>query len=207
MDTRRVIHGPVYSVPSGFAARFLAEFPDYRIRWSLRRAAWQIEQRCGRGALPPFRIAEEDDTLIRARDGYWLVMEIQAGDRMPCKGLVDAHTNQRCGLTLSVPTRKTAEVVCQACKRKGRDGRQMACYWPLDECLLEYLRLGDPLRGGTSRLKRLSDQANHARMAAADRKASNEVQAATIDAYDTLVGITHNTTKSSKFIHSSQGLT
>src|SRR5687767_7794014 len=56
----------------------------FRIRWSLRKGAWHIEQRVGRAALAPLRIAEWDDSLIRARDGYALVMEVRPGTTMPC---------------------------------------------------------------------------------------------------------------------------
>lgn len=153
--------GGVYVVPDEWKERFLAEFPDYRIRWSLRQQNWQVEQRCGRSALAPFRIDPFDDSLIRARDGYWLVMTFQPGDRMACPAVISAYPRQQCGWTMTVAHRKSKESVCDMCRFKRREGRTMAAYWPFDELLLEHLRYTDPLRGGTTRQKTDSDARNH----------------------------------------------
>lgn len=142
--------GGVYVVPDDFRREFLSEFPDYRIRWSLKKAAWQIEQRVGvKGALPPFRIDDAaDDSLIRARDGYWLVMETQPGSRMACPALITRSPRQECGTTLSIPPRWYGEVRCPVCVRAGRDGRTIAGNWQFDGVLLDHLRSTNPLTHG-----------------------------------------------------------
>lgn len=174
--------GGTYVVPDDFRHRLVTEFPDYRIRWSLRTYQWQLEQRVGSGALPPHRLDPSDDSLIRAADGYWLIMEFRPGDRFACIGLVDKFTNQRCGMTLKAPFREGREIVCPHCRKAGRDGRAIAAYWPFDEALLEHLRFGDPLKGGTVKQRVKADNANTAMLAEAERK---KVDAATsIDAVD-----------------------
>lgn len=169
-----VAPGGMYVVPAAFKAQFLAEFPEYRIRWSIRESKWQVEQSYGRGALPPLRISEDDDSLIRARDGYWLVMSFQPGDRMACRGIISTNPVQRCGCTIKVPHRKTAEVRCGVCMSKGRDGRTLCAFWPFDESLLQHLRRTDPLRDGTRRASRDVDAANLARAAEIDRRTADQ---------------------------------
>ena len=122
--------GGIYTVPDSWRAAFLAEFPDYRIRWSLRDHCWHLEQKCGSNTLAPYRIDPFDDSLIRAADGYWLVMAIQPGNRMPCPAVTVRFPRQTCGWTLPVATRETSESICPVCRSKRRDGRVMAGYWP-----------------------------------------------------------------------------
>lgn len=179
--------GGLYVVPVEFKERFLAEFPDYRIRWSLKRQRWAIEQRCGRGALPPVSVDPHDDGMIRACDGYWLVMEFQPGDRMPCRARVER--DQRCGGVMKVPMRKSAEAVCEVCRSKKRDGRQMAAYWPFDECLLEKLRHTDPLRGGIQRARADADSANQRLLAKYDDQLTDATHSIDYHDYRKLTGI------------------
>lgn len=140
--------GGVYRVPDEWRRQFLAEFPEYRVRWSLAERCWHLEQAYGRGALPPLRIDEADDSLVRSRDGYWLVMKIQPGDRMACPGIIQKTPRQVCDNTIRVPTRRTGEAVCGNCRRKGRDGRTIAAFWPFDATLLDELRRTNPLTHG-----------------------------------------------------------
>lgn len=193
--------GGQYRVPDGWRQRFLADFPDYRVRWSLRDGCWQIEQRCGRSALPPVRIDPHDDSLIRAADGYWLVMAFQPGDRMACPAVVDRHQNQRCGATLAVSHRKAKETVCRACRAKGRDGRTMAAFWPFDELLLEELRRTDPLRihDGRNGIQRASAAAaaqNARILAEAEWKRRDAVTSIDAVDYRWLTGIPSTTGRS-----------
>jgi hypothetical protein len=123
-----------------------------RIRWSLMRREWHIEQKVGRMALPPFRVSEADDNMIRARDGYWLVAAVQPGTRMPCRTLIDKRTQQICGETLPVPRFEFGEVSCPRCQAAGRNHRQQAGFFELNDRLLEHLRMIDPARGGYERL-------------------------------------------------------
>ena len=165
--------GGFYRVPDEWRARFEAEFPEYRIRWSLRRGSWQIEQRAGRGALPPLRIDPHDDSLIRAADGYWLVMEFQPGDRMPCPGILSIRPRRTCGAIVKVPYRESREAVCPECRKRDRDGKNIAAYWPFDEILLEHLRYSDPLRGGIQRQRQKAEARNAAILREADRRQSD----------------------------------
>lgn len=188
-----ITNGPIYCVPPDFARQFFREFPDYRIRWSFAKRCWLIEQKCGRGSLKPIHIDPHDDQLIRAKDGYWLVMEIQPGDRMPCPV---------CDNTVKVATRRFSEARCENCIAHGRDGRFMAGHYPFGESLLEHLRHTDPLRGGVQRLQREADAANQRRLAAAERETQRIVEAGTKDAFSRIfdiqsVGYTGN----SKNIH------
>lgn len=175
-----IIQGPIYSVPSDFARVFFREFPEYRIRWSFKKRCWLVEQKCGRSALSPIHIDPHDDQLIRARDGFWLVMEIQPGDRMPCPV---------CDNTIHVATRRFAEARCANCIKHGRDGRFMAGHYPFSEGLLEHLRRTDPLRDGVKRLQAEADAANQLRLDRARRAQSNHNEAASKDAFSRLFDI------------------
>lgn len=133
-----------------------------RIRWSHKESEWHLEEKVGRAALPPIRVDEGRDDLIRARDGYRLVMIIRPGDRMPCP---------RCGATLKVPVLRVGEVVCRDCSAKrNRQVAFVASYWPLDgESLFDHLRKIDPLTGGIERM--MADiAANNARLKAAEER-------------------------------------
>lgn len=168
-------------IPTTFTSRLRDEFPHLRARWSPKRQTVQIEQQVGHGAaLPPIHIDAHDDDLVRAKDGYWRVMEVSPGDRRPCP---------TCGLTLKVPHLKFAEVTCTFCHVAGRDGRTMCGYFPLDESLLQYLRRTDPLRGAVARMADECDQANQRLMTSRIRSAKNEVEAATKDDFGRLFDI------------------
>lgn len=173
--------GGTYRVPSGFKSRFLSEFPTYRIRWSLKQSQWLVEQQIGSGALPPINIDPFDDSMIRARDGYWLVMMFRPGTRMACP---------TCGLDMSVALCKTAESTCLPCKSRKRDARVMTGYWPFDERLIEHLRRTDPLRGGimkdtSGKLRvRASVDADRANQRMQDRAEAKRKDASTLDAVD-----------------------
>lgn len=181
--------GGLYVVPDSWRQQFLSEFPDYRVRWSLQKDCWQIEQRVGRGALPAMRIDPTDDSLIRARDGYWLVMEFQPGDRMACPAITERFPLQRCGGTMKVSHREARETICRYCRLKGRDGRTMASYWPFGEALLEHLRWSDPLRGGTTRQREETDVRNKALMREAERRQADAMTSLDYVDYRWLTGI------------------
>lgn len=180
--------------PKDFVKRLKEEFPDLRIRWSEKRGCWAIEQQVGRGALPPLRIDPYDDSLIRARDGYWLVCEVRPGTRMPCPD---------CHLTLPVPDRHFAEVRCEHCIRKGRDGKVLAGYFPLGETLLEHLRSTDPRRGAIERMAKEADEANQKLLDMRARQTRNTVEAGTKDIITKLLNIPSvgYTGRGARFIH------
>jgi len=194
-----IIQGPIYTVPQDFAKEFFREFPDYRIRWSFQKNCWLIEQKCGRNTVPTFRVDRNDDRLIRMRDGYWLVMELQPGDRMACP---------TCGHDMKVAHERWAESTCQLCLKNGRDGRAMAGYFPFGPRLMDHIRKTDPLRGGTERARKEQDLANQRREEAQERATSNIVEAGTKADFNHIfdiqsVGYTGN----SKNIHLDKGLT
>lgn len=162
--------GGAYHVPDQWRREFAAEFTGYRVRWSLKDAAWQIEQPAGRGALPPFRLDPHDDSLIRAADGFWLVMTTSPGDRMACPTVVTPFPRQVCGTILKVPFRRSGEVTCPTCRGAHRDGRIIAGFWPFDGALLDRLRRSDPLRDGTRRTSSDADAFNAALLARAEAK-------------------------------------
>lgn len=150
-------------VPAGFARRLHEQSRGaLRLRWSAKDHEFHLEEKVGRAALPPIRVDEGRDDLIRAKDGYALVMVIRPGDRMPCR---------RCGKTLKVPVMRTAEVSCPTCSfQQQRQVAYKASYWPLGESLLEYLRKIDPRNGGTERQVEEVEHSN-AKLQAAQEKA------------------------------------
>ena len=182
--------GGAYTVPDAWRRRFLREFPDYRVRWSLQEGCWHLEQWYGRGALPSTHIDPHNDANIRAYDGYWLVMKIQPGTRMACPGIISKHPRQVCGNTITVPTRHLGEAVCANCRTHGRDGRVVACFWPFDETLLDELRRTNPLTRGIikrdgkvqTRAAWEADRANTARERAAHNREADAMTS--IDAVD-----------------------
>lgn len=151
-----------------------------RIRWSKSLHEFHIEQKVGRAALPPIRIDEGNDDLIRARDGYMFVMSVRTGDRMPCP---------ECHLTLRVPVRDTWEITCGYCQLKGRRRSVVAGFWPLDDTLLDYLRKIDPLRGKQSEQAEEADRHNQFLLASQENDAMAPGYAAFDDNYNRLVGI------------------
>lgn len=193
--TEYVWHAPAgaYNVPESFRRLLEREFPGYRVRWSLRDSCWHLEQPCGNSALVPFRIDPSDDTLIRARDGFWLVMKIQPGDRMPCPNVVERFPRQICNWTLKVPQRKVAEVRCPVCAKAGRDGRAFAGFWPLDEGLIEELRRTDPLKGGTAAARATADASNKLLLAEAERKLRDATTSLDAVDYRWIAGIPSST--------------
>lgn len=126
------MYAELYRPPDWFLERLEREHDgQMRIRWSRARGEWLIEEKIGRAALPPRREDPLDDDFIRARDGYGYLMSVRPGTRMACP---------LCGLDMSVAVRRSAECVCEHCRRKGRRSRWVAGFWPLDESLLEHLR-------------------------------------------------------------------
>ena len=162
----------IYTAPPEFHGRLAEEFGGrLRLRWSLQRSAWIIEQKIGAAALPPLRIDTGRDDQIQARDGYAPVLTIQPGDRMAC---------EFCNLSVKVPVREIAEVPCPWCLAKGRDARFVCTYWPLDETLIDYLKSIDPARrGGREMRRRLlgASTANEQLIEQRDRAATAEREA------------------------------
>lgn len=130
--------------------------------------------------MPPLRIAEDRDDLIRARDGYHFVMAITPGDRKPCPS---------CNYKLTVPVMETVDMRCPYCQLRGRQTRVVAGFWPLNDLLIEHLRKLDPLRGASEELAAEADRRNKALMKSLEADVSNQGMAALDDNYNRLVGI------------------
>lgn len=179
-------------IPDSFSKRLGEEFPNLRIRWSFKRNSFQIEQQIGRGSLPPIRIDPYDDDLIRAKDGYWKVCEVQPGTNTRCPN---------CNSELKVPSLRFAEVRCNFCISKGRDGRHTMGYFPLSEVLFDHLRKLNPLTGGIERAAAEIDKANQMLMDARMKEISNRTETLRDD-YAFIAGIPSvGYTGNSKIIH------
>lgn len=115
--------------------RLNSEFDDrLRIRWSHEEQAWHLEQRFAKG----FHVSqkgqrdEESDEMVRRREGYLLIMSIQPGDRMKCKG---------CSKQLKVPMNQISSITCEC------GSKHIVGFYALDsEALFEHLRRMDPLK-------------------------------------------------------------
>lgn len=170
------------SIPSAFEERLRDAFDGrLRIRWSVKARELRIEQKVGNAITIPIRIDADRDDLICARDGYDYLLSIRSGDRMPCP---------ECEWTeLKVPVRDFVDIRCAYCASKGKQGRTVAGYWPLDDSLIDHLKKIDPLRGASQRLAKEADLANARRLASLEADFSNTIYAHGADHYAELVGI------------------
>lgn len=128
----------------------------FRLRWSDKLQEYHLEQRIGvgRDLMPP--VDEEgnydtyNDDWIRARDGFFKIMSVRAGDRMPCP---------RCGFDVKIPTMETRQVSCPYCSY-GKDDpkrqRWLASYFPLNHTLIDHIKEIDPENDGPERAKQRS---------------------------------------------------
>lgn len=166
--------------PQTFVDRLRDTFEGrLRIRWSHASNEFQIEQRVARGLIN-FPMALSDDEHIRLRDGYFYVMSIRSGDRMPCP---------RCHAQLTVPVREVKELSCDRCKAAGLEHRVAAGFFPLDDTLITYLKAMDPLRGASRELRAKVDAYN-ARHTEAQRQAVlDKAYAAGADDFNRIAGI------------------
>jgi hypothetical protein len=121
-----------------------------RIRWSLARLRWQIEQKVDTAKLAPFHVDSLDDDAIRAIDGYARVCEICPGSITPCSNTgLDGKTP--CGYDLRVPYGQFVQIKCPQCRINGFNGGQIVAHFELNEGLLNHLRSIDPNRGAYER--------------------------------------------------------
>ncbi|NBV25387.1 MAG: hypothetical protein EBS05_26170, partial [Proteobacteria bacterium] len=168
--------------PAEFVERLQAAFEGrLRIRWSNAAHEFQIEQRVARGLIN-FPAALTDDEHIRLRDGYFYVMSIRSGDRMPCP---------RCQQQLTVPVREIRELSCPRCKAQGLEHRVAAGYFPLDDTLITYLKAMDPLRGASRELRAKVDAHNAAYTESQRQTVLDKAYAAGADDFNRIAGIPH----------------
>jgi len=170
----------VVEAPQEFVERLRAAFEGrLRIRWSASAREFQIEQRVARGLIN-FPAVLSDDEQIRLRDGYFYVMSIRAGDRMPCP---------RCEAILSVPVREVKELSCTRCRTNGLEHRVAAGFFPLDDTLITYLKAIDPLRGASRELRAKVDAHNAAFTAQQRQAVLDKTYAAGADDFNRIAGI------------------
>lgn len=164
----------MYQAPQSFIDRLESDFQGrLRIRWSIAKGEFHIEEKVGRAALAPFRISDIDDRYIRARDGYHFIMAVKAGTSVPCR---------ICGLKCSVPECRTAEIKCSYCESvKTRRGREFGGYWPLNDTLLEHLRKCDPKNDGHIAAVKSQDLQEVRREMDRKRSMFNTIESATLD--------------------------
>lgn len=124
----------LYRTPQIFQDRLQEEFGDrLRVRWSDQWKEWNVEQKVRRGFAGQ-GVTEDrfSDDVIRYKDGYVWVMSFKQGTKFDCP---------KCGLDLVAPTRETVMVSCRYCKAKGYEHRWLASHWPMDECLIDHLKM------------------------------------------------------------------
>lgn len=137
------------TVPTEFAKRLEREFNGrLRLRWSNAKQEFHLEQKVRRGLANGLVRHSHDDDGIRRRDGYFYVLSIQPGTRMPCP---------RCRTEVQIPAFEFREVSCPMCKLGGQEHRFGAGYFPLSDSLIDHLKTLDPEREATRRLR---DQVN-----------------------------------------------
>lgn len=149
-----------------FEKRLKEVFGDrLRMRWSASNDEWVVEQKVGPArVMPP---GNEDDDAIRAKDGYAFVLAVQPREEMPCRG---------CGQLLGVPVRKFAEVRCEYCVYRGKDGRWGCGYFPLNESFIDYLRELDPENRWAPHLKQRLDARNKKIVEQREKAASDALE-------------------------------
>lgn len=130
--------------------------------------------------VAPVKIDESRDDLIRARDGYHPVMTITPGDRMRCPS---------CNYELRVPVRDTHDIRCGFCMLQGRQTRVTAGFWPLDDSLIQHLRMIDPLLDHQTEVAEAADRHNRLLLKSQEEDASRPGYSALSDKYNNLVGI------------------
>lgn len=157
-------------VPDWFHRQLAAEFDGrLRIRWSPRRLAYLVEAKHARATQANAPVDPLDDEGIRRKDGYYLVMEVAPGDRLPCP---------RCRATVKIPILRQAEAKCPSCQKTWR-----ASYWPLSESLLTHLRWSDPDRGGVDRVFTQTDADSERLVQARRRRLRNATEDVWKDAF------------------------
>ena len=173
----------MYTVPAEFSKRLAQEFNErIRIRWSSAQSEFHIEQRVRRGAHDGPLRNSQDDAGIRQRDGYLYLFSVRPGTKMPCP---------RCRHELSVPVAKIQEISCASCKLHGREHRVIAGYFPLNDTLIDHLKMLDPERGASQRLNAQVLANNMANQAKLGQAVVDKTTDKMSDDFSRIAGIPH----------------
>jgi hypothetical protein len=168
-----------------FLKRMKEEFGDsLRIRWSNAGEEYVVEQKIGPARTLPPGFETDDD--IRARDGYAFVLAVQPREKMPCK---------TCRTPLDIPNQTFAEIRCDYCRYRGKDGRWGAGYFPLNEVLIDKLKQVDPTRRWSADIKAKLDARNKAVVDERERKAQDALDYAMRENHHRVVGNPRSTYK------------
>lgn len=166
--------------PQEFVDRLHTTFEGrLRVRWSNAANEFQIEQHVARGMVN-FPAGLTDDENIRLRDGFFHVMSVRNGDRMPCP---------KCNNQLKVPLRELRELSCPRCKANGVEHRVSAGFFPLDDTLIQHLESIDPLKGMSRAMRNKIDAHNAAHTAAQRQHVLDKSWAKGADDFTKIAGI------------------
>lgn len=166
--------------PQEFIDRLHSTFEGrLRIRWSNSANEFQVEQQVARGIIN-FPAGLTDDENIRLRDGFFHVMSVRSGDRMPCP---------KCNNKLTVPLRELRELSCSRCKANGVEHRVAAGYFPLDDTLIAHLESIDPLKGMSRAMRNKIDAHNASHTAAQRQHVLDQAWAKGADDFTKIAGI------------------
>jgi hypothetical protein len=151
-------------IPGWFAEELEAQsFGFYRVRWSAKRARFQVEEKIGRQAPRKARFDSLDDEAIREEQGYKLLFEVAPGDRTRCP---------RCDRWMQVTKMKVKTSRCPWCRKEWK-----FFYMPLGTDLLIHLRYIQPERGGYDRVLADTDRKNEWREKTRRRDRHNQTEA------------------------------
>lgn len=160
----------MFTPPASFVEKLESTFRGrLRVRWSLKRHAWLIEQKVARGLFPGTRPTrkgwdETNDKYVQHRDGYIEIMEVRTGTLMECP---------KCGTELKVPFGTTEVIRCPYCRLRGREPHIAAVHLPLGDQLIDYLKKLDPENPISETLNEDLDRQNAALEAAREQDAVN----------------------------------
>lgn len=176
----------MYSVPTEFAERLHQEFDGrLRVRWSHAERAFVVEQKIARGLADQFPVLDDQDDLIRLRDGYIKVMSVNTGTKVPCP-------TKGCLSEFQLPTVFESWMLeCARCKAKGYPYQHVFGFFELNDRLIEYLRSLDPLKGASRRNRDRVDRTNDRTIASHERLSDNLLEDAVSDHFLQIAGIPH----------------
>lgn len=149
----------------------------YRLRWSMEKKLWVIEQKIGRGVFEVYGHPESDST-IRLRDGYALVLEFRSDPIFKCPS---------CGFHLRAPEMKIAEIRCGYCELTNERQIFYTGYYPLCDRLLEKLESTHPRRAHIWR-KEMDDR-NKQIVKEVERRDKLNLEAILEERHNSIVGI------------------
>jgi hypothetical protein len=174
----------MYSVPADFADRLASEFDNrLRIRWSYQEQAFVVEQKVSRRLADAFPVLNDQDDLLRLRDGYIKVMSVNTGTRVPCP-------RKGCTVEFKLPTPFVSYLMeCPECRACGYPYQHAAGFFELTDRLIEHLRSIDPLNGASRRNRDRVDRTNETIEQAMEREANNLLEAAAKDNFTQMAGI------------------